>query len=166
MKSHDRSLPQVRLGIHSRGAGWRLSTAMVARQPRACGMRQLFLRPVQRYCSTLICRQLANHAQECPTSTAAHQVRLGMAGHRGVVTLGVPADVLVAAGGKGSWHDAPHSSVTAVALHSREWGIVPAAGGEAMRCLQTICGKSPLCMQLPPAGTLSEAARFQATCGS
>lgn len=40
-----------------------------------------------------------------------------MAGHRGVVTLGVPADVLAAASGKGSWHDTPHSSVTAVALH-------------------------------------------------
>ena len=56
---------------------------------------------------------------------------LGVAGHRSLVTIGVPADVLAAAGGKGSWHDTPHSSVAAVALHRRKWGVIAAAGGGA-----------------------------------
>ena len=87
-----------------------------------------------------------------------------MAGHRGVVTLGVPADVLVAAGGKGSCMTPRTAASLLSPFTAGEWGVVAAAGGEAMRCLQTICASRTL-HATPPAGTLSEAARFQATCG-
>lgn len=59
---------------------------------------------------------------------------LGVAGHRGLVAVGVPADVLAAAGGARRGDDAPHRRPAAIALHSSHQRPAASAGGAHRRC--------------------------------
>lgn len=57
-----------------------------------------------------------------------------MAGRGGVVALGVPPHVFVAAGGARRGNDTPHRAIAAVALHRRAaaWRAAAAARGGTM----------------------------------